>query len=137
MTLLDAFKQALGRRAAATRPAPAALPVPEINGAELLAAHQNGAGLLLLDCREDYEWQQGRIPDSLHIPMRQIPGRLDEISRDAEVVVICAHGNRSYSVAGWLIQQGYTAASLKGGVADWQQRGYPIVRDDSPARAPR
>ena len=137
MTLLDTLKRALGRET----PQPAAQPastraaeaeeirVPEITGAELLAMRQNGNGLLLLDCREDHEWRQGRIPGSLHIPMRQVSGRLDEIRRDAEIVVVCAHGNRSYSVAGWLIQNGYGARSLKGGVADWQWRGYEIERE--------
>jgi rhodanese-related sulfurtransferase len=136
MTLLDTLKRALGR----ATPPPAAQPanaraaeaeelrVPEITGAELLAMRQNGNGLLILDCREDHEWRQGRIPDSLHIPMRQVPGRLNELRRDAEIVVVCAHGNRSYSVASWLIQNGYPVRSLKGGVADWQWRGYEIER---------
>jgi rhodanese-related sulfurtransferase len=134
MSLLDSLKRALGREAPqpTAQPAPARGAeveeprVPEITGAELLAARQNGHGLVLLDCREDHEWRQGRIPGSLHIPMRQVPGRLNELRRDAEIVVVCAHGNRSYSVAGWLIQNGYGARSLKGGVADWQWRGYAI-----------
>jgi len=136
MTLLDSLKRALGRETpsaaqpAATRaPEPEELRVPEITGAELLAMRQNGDGLLLLDCREDHEWRQERIPGSRHIPMRQIPDRLNEIGREQEIVVVCAHGNRSYSVAGWLIQNGYGARSLKGGVADWQWRGYAIERE--------
>lgn len=133
MTLLDTLKRALGRETPQPANARAAaaeeLRVPEITGAELQAMRQNGNGLLLLDCREDHEWRQGRIPGSLHIPMRQVPSRLDEIRRDAEIVVVCAHGNRSYSVAGWLIQNGYGARSLKGGVADWQWRGYAIERE--------
>lgn len=133
MTLLDTLKRALGRETPQPANARAAaaeeLRVPEITGAELLALRQNGNGLLLLDCREDHEWRQGRIPGSLHIPMRQVPGRLNEIRRDAEIVVACAHGNRSYSVASWLIQNGYGARSLKGGVADWQWRGYAIERE--------
>lgn len=123
MTFLATLKRALTRRAPA---APQEFRVPEINSAELMAERQNGARLLLLDCREDFEWRQGRIAGSVHIPMNQIPGRLSELGRDAEIVVVCAHGNRSYNVAGWLIQNGYRARSLQGGLADWQRRGYAI-----------
>jgi rhodanese-related sulfurtransferase len=69
-----------------------------------------------------------RIPGSLHIPMRQIPDRLSEIDREADVIVVCAHGNRSYSVAGYLIENGYRARSLRGGVMDWRLRGGEIER---------
>jgi len=134
MRLFDLIRQALGdraaipTRAAADRPAKPEPPrVPELTAAELAAERQNGHGLLLLDCREDYEWRQGYIPGSLHIPMRQIPERLAYLDPATDVVV-CAHGNRSYSVAGWLIARGYRARSLRGGLADWQLRGYPTAR---------
>jgi len=74
-----------------------------------------------------------RIPGSLHIPMRQIPGRLAEIDRAADIVVVCAHGNRSYSVAGYLIENGFAARSLRGGVADWQARGGEVESDTTGA----
>ena len=138
MTVLDAIRRALGRdtstaaAAAHTAPSPTPEPqeirVPELTGADLTAARQNGGGPLILDCREDYEWQQGRIPGSLHIPMRQIPGRVAEIGQGTDIVVVCAHGNRSYSVAGWLIANGFTAASLRGGLAEWQSRGGEVKR---------
>ena len=56
-------------------------------------------------------------------PMNQIPTRLAELDKDEEWVVVCAHGNRSYSVAGYLIVNGYKASSLAGGVTDWWMRG--------------
>ena len=140
MTILDTIKRALGRDNptapghAATADAhravePEEIRVPELTGADLMAARQNGDGLLILDCREDYEWRQGYSPASLHIQMRQIPDRIAEIDRGADIVVACAHGNRTYSVAGWLIGNGYRARSLKGGVTDWQLRGYAIERE--------
>jgi rhodanese-related sulfurtransferase len=92
-----------------------------------MAERRNGGGPLLLDCREDSEWHQVHIPGSTHIPMRQIPDRLGEIDREADIVVMCAHGNRSYSVAGYLLRNGYRARSLKGGVADWQLHGGEVA----------
>lgn len=142
MGLLDGLKRALGRqnaqdatisdrdestahRAAKPEEEPR---VPEIGAAELLAQMQaaDRPNRLLLDCREHYERAQGFVPGSIHIPMNSIPARLDELDREKEIVVVCAHGNRSYGVAGWLNQQGYNATSLKGGIVDWQRRGGPI-----------
>ena len=84
---------------------------------------------MLLDCRENYERRQGYIPGSKHIVMREIPSRLAELDRAADIVVICAHGNRSYSVAGYLIENGFRARSLRGGTVGWQAQGGEIGHD--------
>lgn len=97
--------------------------VPEIQSSELIAQYRNGTAPKLLDCREPFEWAQVRIPGSIHIPMNQIPQRLGELDPNAEWVVVCAHGNRSYAVAGYLLHNGLKAASLAGGVTDWWMRG--------------
>lgn len=97
--------------------------VPEIQPADLIPLYRDGAAPKLLDCREPFEWAQVRIPGSLHIPMNEIPARLGELDSDAEWVVVCAHGNRSYAVAGYLLHNGLQASSLAGGVTDWWMRG--------------
>jgi rhodanese-related sulfurtransferase len=53
---------------------------------------------LLLDVREPWEFQTCRIPDSMLVPMRELPARLGEIDPAAAVVVICHHGARSLRV---------------------------------------
>jgi len=142
MKLLDAIKRSLGSSSTSSSmqppasppaPEPAEIIIPEIVPADLMAERRNGHQPILLDCREDHEWRQVRIPGSLHIPMRQIPGRLAEIDRAADIVVVCAHGNRSYSVAGYLIENGFAARSLRGGVADWQARGGEVESDTTGA----
>jgi rhodanese-related sulfurtransferase len=138
MKLFDAIKRSLGSNsmpasaqppASLPAPEPAEIVIPEIVAADLMVERRSGHQPTLLDCREDHEWRQVRIPGSLHIPMRQIPGRLAEIDRGADVIVVCAHGNRSYSVAGYLIDNGFAARSLRGGVAAWQVRGGEIESD--------
>jgi rhodanese-related sulfurtransferase len=108
---------------------PQEIKVPEIQPVDLIPHYRNGASPLLLDCREPFEWRQRRIPGSLHIPMNDIPSRLAELDRGQEWVVVCAHGNRSYAVAGYLIHNGFTASSLAGGVTDWWMRGGPTESD--------
>lgn len=93
--------------------------VIEIEAADLIAEIQNGAQPILLDCRENWEWQRTRLQGSLHIPMNQIPDRLAELDRQREIVVICAHGQRSYMVTQYLAEQGFKARSLSGGLAAW------------------
>jgi queuine tRNA-ribosyltransferase len=98
--------------------------VVEVTPAELKAEQGGPRPPLLLDVREPHEWRQGRIPGSLHIPMNQVPARLEEIERNASVIVVCAHGQRSYNVAAYLLRQGFQARSLRGGVVEWYvQRG--------------
>ena len=97
------------------------LQVPEIKPNELINELNLGHKFLLLDCREHYEWQQNHLVGSFHVPMGDLPNRLSEIERNADIIVICAHGERSRIVAGWLNQQGYSSKSLHGGLAAWPQ----------------
>jgi rhodanese-related sulfurtransferase len=133
MGLFDSNPQAAGK---STAEAPAARPeearIPEVTAGELLLEQCARCGPVLLDCREDHEWQQIRIPGSIHIPMGQIPRRLAELDEHADIVVVCAHGNRSYRMAGYLIEKGFCARSLRGGLADWQARGGPVENGHRP-----
>jgi len=138
MGLLDSLKRAFAGPSSmpasgapvttASKLEPEEIRVPEVTAAELIAERRNGAAPMLLDCRENYERRQGYIPGSTHIVMREIPSRLAELDRAADIVVVCAHGNRSYSVAGYLIENGFRARSLRGGTAGWLAQGGEISR---------
>jgi rhodanese-related sulfurtransferase len=82
---------------------------------------------LLLDVREPWEFQTCKIDGSLSMPMRSIPARYLELKRDADLVVVCHHGARSYQVGLFLEQRGFSnIINLYGGVAAW-------ARDVDPA----
>lgn len=93
----------------------------EITADELRSRLENGEGLLLLDVREAEELAQlPGIPGALHIPMGDVPGRTHEIDPDAEIVVLCARGQRSASVAKFLRERDFERArSLAGGLFSW------------------
>jgi rhodanese-related sulfurtransferase len=80
----------------------------------------------LLDVREDVEWQTGRAPSAVHIPMYDVPGRLHELPVDGRIAVICHIGARSAQVAHWLRAQGYDAHNVDGGMEAWAARGLPV-----------
>lgn len=75
---------------------------------------------LLLDVREDWEFETCRIAGSVQIPMHLIPVRVSEIDDDREVVCICHHGARSMQVAAFLERNGFSnVTNLTGGVHAW------------------
>ena len=81
----------------------------------------------ILDVREIDEWNQSRIPGSIHIPLDELTKRLDEIPKNQELMIICRSGNRSLEAANLLIESGYTSVvSISGGLNDWSSSGYPV-----------
>ncbi len=89
----------------------------------------------LLDVREPAEWAAGHAPGAYHVPMMQIPARLDEVPGDRPVVVVCRVGERSAHVTAYLRANGFdNVQNLDGGMQDWVAAGRPLVSDDgSPA----
>ena len=74
----------------------------------------------LLDVREVMEWQNMNLAHlgAVLVPMREVPGRMDEIPRDRPVVVYCHTGVRSLEVAKLLAAEGYEdVRNLEGGIA--------------------
>jgi rhodanese-related sulfurtransferase len=86
--------------------------------------------VILLDVREDDEWQRGHAPGAQHIPMGQIPSRIKEIDADAKLFVVCHLGGRSQRVAQYLARNGYTPVNVAGGMQAWALAGRPVVTDD-------
>ncbi len=87
-----------------------------------LKAHLDAASEApqLLDVREAWEVRLCVLAGSLHIPMNQIPGRLEELDRARQTIVICHHGVRSHRVAHFLEHQGFAnVCNLSGGIDAW------------------
>lgn len=99
--------------------------------AELPTAFDGSA--LLLDVREDDEWQRGHAPEAAHIPMGDVPARLAEVDPEATVYVMCHAGGRSQRVAEYLARNGYRAVNVSGGMLAWSAAGRPVVTDDGGA----
>jgi len=84
--------------------------------------------VVLLDVREPYERDFAAIEPSIHIPMHDVPDRLEEIPKDREVIVYCHTGSRSMMVAGYLVNRGFpSVANLSGGIDAWSVRVDPKV----------
>ncbi len=96
--------------------------IREITASELAARRQGGEQPLVVDVREGWERDIATMPDTLHIPMNEIPSRLAELDRDREIIVMCRSGGRSMQVAQFLARNGYTSvANLAGGILAWSR----------------
>ncbi len=95
----------------------------EINVLEVKRKLDAAEPLVLLDCREPFEYDLCRIEGAELIPMNTIPQRLAEVEKltdRGQLVVYCHHGMRSLNVANWLRQQGVdNVVSLTGGIEAW------------------
>ncbi len=89
-----------------------------------------GASAVLLDVREDDEWQRGHAPDAQHIPMGDVPARLSEIDTEKPLYVVCHAGGRSMRVAQYLQRNGYEPVNVSGGMLAWAAAGRPVITDD-------
>jgi rhodanese-related sulfurtransferase len=88
----------------------------------------------MLDVREQDEWDRGHAPQAHLIPMGSIMDRIDELPVDSQIVVICHSGYRSWQVTKALVNEGYDAVNVAGGMEAWQSAGGVVVTD-SPGSA--
>lgn len=89
---------------------------------ELVArlADQSKPAPLLLDVREPSEYQICHIPGAVLMPMQTIPGDMNTLDPEQEIICICHHGGRSMQVAAFLERQGFEhVTNLSGGVHAW------------------
>ena len=84
---------------------------------------------VVLDVREDDEWEAGHVAGSTHVPLSELMARLDEVPATDPLVVVCRVGARSAQVAAWLRGQGRDAVNLAGGLESWAAAGRPLVTD--------
>lgn len=97
----------------------------------MIDAAQVPAEAYLLDVREPDEWAAGHAPDAVHLPMMDIPARMEEVPRDGDVVVVCRSGGRSGQVVAYLRHHGFeNVVNLDGGMLDWAAAGKPLVSED-------
>jgi rhodanese-related sulfurtransferase len=87
-------------------------------------------GAVLLDVREQDEWDAGHAPGALHVPLGDLPARLGDLPDDAELQVLCRAGGRAARAAAWLQQNGYDAVVVDGGMGAWQDAGRAVVSED-------
>ena len=99
--------------------------VPEVQVADLAARREAGDAPVVIDVREQAEWDEGHIPGSVHIPRGNLESRIAGVATPGqEIVLSCASGNRSLLAGTTLQEMGFeNVSSLAGGFQRWKQSG--------------
>lgn len=95
-----------------------------------ITVDQLPADAVILDVREQDEWDAGHVDGATHIPTAEVPARLGEVPEGDPVYVMCRGGGRSARVTQWLVQNGHDAVNVDGGMVAWQSAGKPMVTDN-------
>lgn len=75
--------------------------------------------IILLDVRQQSEYEHAHIKNAKSIPLAQLPKRIKELDKNKEIIVYCHRGMGSYHAALFLKQKGYKTLSLEGGIDRW------------------
>ena len=92
---------------------------------EAYQMYQNGT--FVLDVRTPEEWNDFHAPNTTLIPLEELASRVDELPKDQPIVVVCRSGNRSQAGRDILLQVGFNATSMNGGLNAWRDSGHPVV----------
>lgn len=101
--------------------------VPEVP-ADRAAAMTTDGDAVLLDVREDEEWDAGHAPHAVHAPLSSL--ELADVPTDRPIVAVCRSGSRSGHLTEMLAPRGFDIVNLTGGMVAWAAAGLPVVRDD-------
>ena len=99
----------------------------DISVVELAALQHGATPVVVLDVREQDEYDDAHVPGVLHIPISVLMERMSEVPVGEPVYVICAVGGRSAQVVDYLDRSGseIDAINVAGGTVAWQQAGLP------------
>ena len=95
---------------------------------DVRAFYEDRDGYQLVDVREPWEWQEGRIEGAVLIPLNDVMAGAEagQLDKERPVVLVCKSGNRSEVATLMLRARGYDAHNLEGGLEAWERDGLPL-----------
>ncbi|MGH3933236.1 MAG: rhodanese-like domain-containing protein [Pseudonocardiaceae bacterium] len=105
-----------------TSPDPASVSLDEARA--LLRAN----AAILVDVREQHEWDAGHAAEAVHMPLRELDAAA--LPPGTEIIVTCRSGGRGTRATAALIDAGLPARNLTGGMRRWQSAGHPLESAD-------
>ncbi len=104
--------------------------IPQLNTNEAVRL-MNDDNVVILDVRENNEYNEGHIRDSVHVPMTALVKRLSELDKhkNKQILAYCRSGSRSNSACRTLSKQGFEHVSnLAGGIMGWSSANLPVTK---------
>ena len=106
--------------------------IKSIDATELKKKLDNNDQIILIDCREQQEWDEGHIKEAEFMPLSNWENEYSkyEDAKDKEIILQCRSGKRSMTLANHLEAKGFTnLTNLEGGILGWVESGNPVVED--------
>lgn len=103
-----------------------------MNATELKQLIDNGEEFILVDCREQGEWDEGHIKEAIFIPLSDFGAQWESKlkNKDAKIVMQCRSGKRSLNACMLLMHEDFSNLyNLDGGIIGWQNNGYEVIQD--------
>ena len=104
--------------------------MPEFSEISPATVHQwvSDGEAVVIDVREAEELAQARLDGAVHVPMSAFDPALIPTDTGKKVVFVCAHGQRSEQVGGYVVAEGILAEAfnMAGGLAAWAEAGLPL-----------
>src|SRR5215211_7574438 len=104
--------------------------IEEVDPKEVHELGENGNGAVIVDVREQHEFDESHLPGAVHVPRGHLESRIEGSAPDKSqrVILYCASGNRSAFAAQTMTELlGYEdVASMRGGITLWKDRGYEV-----------
>ncbi len=94
---------------------------PAISAAEAVRLVEHGA--LVVDVRRQFEWNRVHIPGAVHAPLEELLDRCLEFPDDRLLITFCTGGIRSAGAANLLVENGFDAVNMRGGLVHWRGAG--------------
>ena len=90
--------------------------------------------VFLIDVRETDEYLDGHVPGAIHIPLNEVPNRVEEFRnpQGGATYVICKAGGRSESACDYLAQTSLHVINIAGGTMGWIMQGHDVVEGSQP-----
>lgn len=101
--------------------------MPQISAAQL-ANNGSRNGLVVIDVRNNDEWDEGHIPGAIHLPLVSLESRISELPEGAEIAVHCQGGGRSAIAASVLEKNGWAVSNVDGGYREWERAGGAVEK---------
>ena len=105
--------------------------LPEVGPEEAIALVADGT--LLVDVREQDEWDAGHAPDARLVPLSQLQERVAELPEDTRFLVVCHSGMRSMRATAFLRAEGLDAVNVTGGMVAWTAAGGALTANAADA----
>lgn len=107
--------------------------VKKLSATQVADLLSRDSSVVLLDVRTPKEWngESGHLNGAILMPLADLPSRISELEnfRRRTLVVYCRTGARSGHATRSLVDQGFHAINMAGGIRQWRASGYPVVRE--------